>query len=932
MSDKPQDPKDLQSRAEETPPAEPATPREQPADTSAHELKPRPLDHTSPQFTLRAILTGMLLAAVLSACNIYTGLSIGWSLNMSITAALIGYGFWMTAHGVFRTRKFGMLENNINQTACSSGASVSSAGLVAPIPALAMLTGQTLDWHFLALWVFSVCLVGITVAIALRRQMLLVDKLPFVSGIASAETLRELYAEGSDAMRRVLTLVGAAVVASPILWFSKFQLPAFGLPGYFPLGVTIKGFAAKSLTLGTNATLLMYAVGGLIGPRAGVSMLIGSIIAWAWMAPNLIHSGHLRLAVHQPLAVLPADVELPPEPEGYTSFEPNKSDLVFKGEMTRAQRDELLAQADDPFYRQAVRKLYIFSQLELTAPLVELPPGVVLAEGDPVRHDAEGEVLVVERGLDRHSYDRLRTMSDDPAYQAALADLHDYFDYQTTRRLQVSAPLERMPRGLHVPKRWAPFLKYNKSRNVLIASGPVSDECVEDMRSRAEQLMAEHPKRRPACEAFMAALVELHGRADTSYLPPGTRIPPELAGIVEYDDATKTLRARGVLTRRSIGDAPADIALLRDAAPGDAAGRADYLQVVGRLVAGTQYRPVEPNFKDLVTWLLWPGVTLMVVASLTSFAFSWRSMLNAFMGVKGADGDVKGTRSADTGEVTRKWFIIALGSALVLSLVLQISLFKILWWAAIAGVLLTFVLAIVAARVSGETNITPVGAMGKVTQLLFGAMVNKTTVPWLGASNMMSGNLMAANVTGGAASQCADMLHDLKCGYLMGASPRLQALAQVFGALAGALAGSAVYLILIPNPGEQLISEEWAAPAVAAWKAVAELFAVGFDAIPAGTPLAMLIAGIAAIALAVVEKVVPQKWRPYMLSPASLGLAFVIHAHTSATMFIGAMIAVLLARTCKAWTSRYFITLCAGIIAGESLTGVGIALYRIVTG
>ena len=106
-------------------------------------------------------------------------------------------------HGLFGVRKFGMLENNINQTACSSDASVSSAGLVAPIPALAMLNGETLGWPFLAMWVFSVCLVGITVAIALRRQMLVEEKLPFPSGIANAEMLREIYARGHEAMARV---------------------------------------------------------------------------------------------------------------------------------------------------------------------------------------------------------------------------------------------------------------------------------------------------------------------------------------------------------------------------------------------------------------------------------------------------------------------------------------------------------------------------------------------------------------------------------------------------------------------------------------------------------------------------------------------------------------------------------------------------------
>ena len=111
--------------------------------------------------------------------------------------------------------------------------------------------------------------------------------------------------------------------------------------------------------------------------------------------------------------------------------------------------------------------------------------------------------------------------------------------------------------------------------------------------------------------------------------------------------------------------------------------------------------------------------------------------------------------------------------------------------------LLSFAMAIVAVRVAGETSITPVGAMGKVTQLVFGLI----------APNNAASNLMAANVTGGAASQCADLMNDFKCGLHIGASPRRQWLAQMLGALAGATAGSAFYLLLIQNPSSELLSE-----------------------------------------------------------------------------------------------------------------------------
>jgi ABC-type iron transport system FetAB permease component len=143
------------------------------------------------------------------------------------------------------------------------------------------------------------------------------------------------------------------------------------------------------------------------------------------------------------------------------------------------------------------------------------------------------------------------------------------------------------------------------------------------------------------------------------------------------------------------------------------------------------------------------------------------------------------------------------------------------------------------------------------------------------------------------------------------------------------MAGSFVYLVLFPRPADQLMSNEWPAPAVATWKAVAELFQVGFRAIPEGTPTAMAIAAIAALVLVFVEKLTPAKYRKFTLSPASIGLAFVVHAHYSITMFIGAVIGLILARTRGKWTAAYLVVICAGIIAGESLTGVGVAFSKI---
>lgn len=615
-----------------------------------------------------------------------------------------------------RLRPWTILENNINQTACSAGASVSSAGLVAPIPALAMLTGQALRWHYLALWVFSVMLVGITVAVAMRRPMIVVDKLPFASGIACAETLKEIYAHGRQAIARVLLLGGAAVAACAV----KIAEHAAGWRAFWPVGGSSNGYRLSALTFGLDPSLLFYGVGGLIGIRTGVSLLIGAILAYAIIAPPMIDQGYLRLLTQQPLATLPEGITFPQPPEGHMSYNTQRARLEWKGIMTAAERDELLALSPDAAYQQAVRTLFVSSQLRL-----------------------------VQIG------------ADDPGFAAAVA-----------------------------------------------------------------------------------------------------QIDP-------------TVDAKAV-------------------------------------------KPAAPNFTDLVTWLLWPGVTLMVVSALVSFAFSWKAVVRALSGVRGggAEEDDPGAAASVPGKV----FMAALVGVMLLSVVLQVSFFAIFWWAAIIGVLLSFVMALVAGRVSGETMITPVGAMGKVTQLVFGVLVPNNPAP----------NLMAANVTGGAASQCADLLHDMKCGYLLGASPKFQSYAQVFGAFAGALVGSAVYLILIPNPKEQLLTEEWAAPAVATWKAVAELFMIGFAVLPEGAAWAMLIAAIAGLAFPIAEKVAPKGVRPYIPSVSSIGLAFVVQASASLTMFTGALIGWAVSKVFKNWAARFLVAICAGLIAGDTITGVGLAVYQLI--
>ena len=251
-----------------------------------------------------------------------------------------------------------------------------------------------------------------------------------------------------------------------------------------------------------------------------------------------------------------------------------------------------------------------------------------------------------------------------------------------------------------------------------------------------------------------------------------------------------------------------------------------------------------------------------------------------------------------------------------LVVVIQVTVFGIHWFIATLAVPIAFLLALVASRVVGETGIPPIGAIGKVSQLTTGTLAPGET----------TANLIGANVAGGAAGQSADLLNDLKVGHMIGAPPQLQVIAQFFGILTGSLVGSIVYLNLIPDPTGMLITEEWPAPAVATWKVVAETMGSGFGSIPASALWASAGGGGLGITGAWLQHHKAPSWLPNM--PA-LGLAMIIPASISITMFLGSLVGKLVERYNPGLAQRFLMAAASGLIAGESLSGVARALLGI---
>jgi OPT family oligopeptide transporter len=320
-------------------------------------------------------------------------------------------------------------------------------------------------------------------------------------------------------------------------------------------------------------------------------------------------------------------------------------------------------------------------------------------------------------------------------------------------------------------------------------------------------------------------------------------------------------------------------------------------------------------------WSLWTGSAMMVSAGLTAFGFQWRSIARAIGGV-GALFRRRSERSAGEDllasiEVPGTWTALGLGiSAIGCIAVLQVE-WGVRWYWGLFAVALSFLLSLVACRATGETDITPIGAMGKVTQLFYGVALPSNAVA----------NLMTAGVTAGAAGSSADLLIDLKSGYLLGANPRKQFIAQLWGIVAGTLVVVPVWYILVPDASAiGADSKTFPAPAAEVWASVAKLLSQGLGSLHPTILVGMAVGAFLGVALTVAEQFAPPAVKKWLPSPTGLGLACVINFADSMAFFIGAVVAWLWERRNEKSSDLLLVPIASGIIAGESILGIAIAL------
>ncbi len=292
-----------------------------------------PASSTMSEFTVRALVLGLLMAVILGAANAYLGLKAGMTIAATYPAAVIGMA-------VLRIFKGSLLEENFARTVGSIGESV-AAGAIFTIPAFVILGMWKFDGFNLKEYGIATALMilggllGIFFVTILRRVMVEDKGLPFPESVAASE-IHKAGQRGADAAIQLFKAMGVGAVIKLL-----GDAGVFRASNDFHVGVgkLKESFVRLGLTKDSNtisaggittisapaATPAYMGVGYIIGPELGALNFAGGLLAWGlfvpllvfFLGPNLIEkytdasgvqnwaglAGHLYRYIVRPIAV-----------------------------------------------------------------------------------------------------------------------------------------------------------------------------------------------------------------------------------------------------------------------------------------------------------------------------------------------------------------------------------------------------------------------------------------------------------------------------------------------------------------------------------------------------------------------------------------------------------------------------------------------------
>jgi putative OPT family oligopeptide transporter len=316
--------------------------------------------------------------------------------------------------------------------------------------------------------------------------------------------------------------------------------------------------------------------------------------------------------------------------------------------------------------------------------------------------------------------------------------------------------------------------------------------------------------------------------------------------------------------------------------------------------------PDHPTRTQVLYWVLWPGVGMMLAGGMTTLVLRWRLLVEAFRALRNVE--------AAKEEFPLSWVVAGVAVLSVAFCIIQQQIFGLPLWMSAIAVVFSVPLMLVGLRALGETNWGPIGALSNLMQGLFALI----------APGNVDANILGNGATGTIAVTSEGLIQDYKAAYLVGSTPRSMTIAQLMAAPIGAAALAWSYPALVRTYGLIGPDAQLAAPGSRRSAALAELLSAGVAKLPPSALWAMLIAVAAGALFAIAEQNPKLKrWAP---SPTGLGLGVLLPFASVATIFLGGLIALVWRRVSPEQAKRFQIPLASGFIAGEAMVAVLVAL------
>lgn len=745
-----------------------------------------------PEMTWTAVIVGWILGSVIAVSISYAALILGFSIEGSELAAILGWGILRGLMG-----RTSIIENNINQT-IASAVNGASSGIMFSVPALLILSDrpglESVANFDIALMIFS-CIagafIGLAFVIPLRKQMIDFQRLPFPGGIAVATILKS---PGAGMKKANLLLVASIFSAAVYLWITNF-----GTNDDHDIYIGRMFEMPSMLNLTLYGSLMTIGVGFLSG-KGGFWFGAGGFICYWLLAPIM---------------------SMVASPEVQQLIDPEvRSVLVSDDDLMRKVYSEL---GDDS---------------DLVSRLVQ-QTGIPIVAPDTLQVD--GAVATPETTLPV----TFGTMLDEAP--AAII-------VETIKALEVEWRFANP----------AATTKLGKRKRVPEYFSPLADE------------LAKH-----------------------------TKVDDVLASILILNEMDSPL----ALQFRSQSNARTLMKLIRSVSTLDSAAQDNLLGASG---AETNYNGVPSKLNKK---LFRPtGIGMLIGAALGGILLAFPLIISAISSMRrSAQERVAGGSSDDEMPIWMLALAVILGMLVLIFLAYR-SVDGMTWGLAtlmaVLGTVWIWIAGVIVAECIGRTNWSPLSGMTLIAVTLL------IVIAQSGLDN--PGTVMASMVVGAAiclaVSQASDMMLDLKSGYLVGATPKKQQMAQFVGAWLGPII--VIFLMLVLHKTRVIGSDELPAPQAQALASVID--GIVNQDVPVYRYSAGGILG-------------------FMLAASGLGgigvlvaLGFYMPFNIVLTYSIGCLLRVI----CNRFAGNRFseetgIPVAAGLIVGEALVGVGIAIFKV---